>query len=62
MILAQGTTDRNGEYQLDKKVERGVSYSVVVYRDGYETVTADEYEIPADAEDPYVLDATMNRQ
>ncbi|MFN8445329.1 MAG: trypsin-like peptidase domain-containing protein [Caldilineaceae bacterium] len=62
MIYAQGTTDRNGEYQLDKRVERGSAYSIVVYRDGYETVTNDDYEIPADADDPYALDATLQKQ
>lgn len=62
MIYAQGTSDRAGDYQLDKTVERGAIFSIVVYRDGYATVTADDYEIPAEADEPYALDASMQRQ
>jgi len=62
LVYARGTSNRNGEYQLDQQVETGTAYSVVVVQDAYKAVTQDSYHIPADASDPYVLDVTMVRK
>lgn len=62
MVHASGASNRSGEYQLDGKVTAGESYSVVVMHDNFQPVTADDYQIPADASDPYIVDVTMERK
>lgn len=59
MVYANGTSGRNGVYQLDAKVKPGTAYSVVVVHDDYQPILADNYTIPVDAGDPYQLDLTM---
>jgi S1-C subfamily serine protease len=61
LVYAQATSGRNGAYQLDAKVAPGKSYAIVVVHDDYEAIVADDYLIPADADDPYELDMTMQR-
>ncbi len=61
LIFAQGVTGRDGSYQLDKKVERGGVYSVVVYHEKYQLVSEDDYLVPEGSDDPYMLDATMSQ-
>lgn len=62
MVHATGTSDRSGKFQLDAKVTPGASYGVVVVHDDYKPVQVDGYQIPADAENPYELDVTMERR
>ena len=62
MVHASGASNRSGEYQLDGKVTAGESYSVVVMHDNFQPVTADGYQIPVDASDPYIVDVTMERK
>ena len=62
MMHASGTSDRNGEFQLDAKVAPGERYGVIVVHDDYKPIQVDDYEIPADSSDPYELDVTMERR
>ncbi|MCB0052109.1 MAG: hypothetical protein KDE24_21485, partial [Caldilinea sp.] len=62
MVAASGTSARGGKFQLDAKVTPGESYGLVVVHDDYKAVAVDNYEIPADAADPYELDVTMQRK
>jgi S1-C subfamily serine protease len=62
LVHASGTSDRNGDFRLNAKVTPGQSYSVVAVHDRYEPVGQDDFPIPADAHDPYVLDVTMEQK
>jgi hypothetical protein len=62
MMHASGTSGRNGRFQLDAKVTPGERYGVIVVHDDYKPIQVDNYEIPADSEDPYDLDVTMERR
>lgn len=62
LIYARGASNRSGAYQLDKRIETGTAYAVVVVQDDYKAVTQDDYPIPANGVDPYVLDVTMQRK
>ena len=62
LIFAQGVSDDNGEYQLDVKLTPGTAYGVVVYKEGYKIVQADDFEIPIDATNPYEVTVTMERR
>ena len=61
-IHASGHSNRAGDYQLDKRVEGGQSYAVIVVHDGYLPVREDHFQAPPDATDPYVLDVPMQRR
>ena len=62
MVLATGTSNRSGEFQLDAPVTPGERYGVVVIHDDYKPVAVDDYEIPADSTDPYELDVALERK
>ena len=62
MMHASGTSGRKGEFQLDAKVTPGERYGVIVVHDDYKPIQVDDYEIPADSEDPYILDVTLERR
>lgn len=62
LVYAQGVSDEDGFYQLDAKVTPGTTYSVVVYKEGYKLVEADDFEIPVDATNPYEVTVTMERR
>jgi serine protease Do len=59
MIHGTATSNRRGEFQLDNTVIPGEFYGVVVLHDDYEPVATDDWQIPADTLDPYVLEVTM---
>ena len=61
-IYASGTSNSKGEFQLNAKVTPGQRYSVVVAQANYQPISVDDYEIPADASDPYELDVPMERK
>jgi hypothetical protein len=61
-VYGAGTSNRSGEFQLDAQVTPGERYGVVVLHDDYEPVAVDDYEIPADATDPYELDVALERR
>ena len=62
LVFAQGVSDEDGEYQLDKKLTPGTAYGVVVYKEGYKVVAADDFEIPIDATNPYEVTVTMEQR
>ncbi|RLT40287.1 MAG: hypothetical protein DWI57_08730 [Chloroflexi bacterium] len=62
LVFAQGVSDEKGDYQLDKKLTPGTLYAVVAYKEGYKTVSADDFEIPIDATNPYEVTITMERR
>ncbi len=62
LVFASGVTDDDGEYQLDAKLTPGTAYGVVVYKEGYKVVQADDFEIPIDATNPYEVTVTMERR
>jgi hypothetical protein len=61
LIYASGTSNEAGEYQLDARVMPGEQYSIVVIHDDYEPISQDAYLIPSDADDPYELNVTLQR-
>jgi S1-C subfamily serine protease len=61
-VHGAGTSSRSGEFQLDAQVTPGERYGVVVLHDDYKPVAVDDYEIPADATDPYELDVALERK
>ncbi|CAN5798311.1 hypothetical protein BH10CHL1_BH10CHL1_29380 [soil metagenome] len=61
-IYATGSSNSRGEFQLSAKVTPGESYGVVVAQDDYQPITQDDYQIPADASDPYPLNVQMQQK
>jgi Zn-dependent metalloprotease len=61
-ILTLGTTDDNGVFQTQAAVPRGKPYSVIVFARGYRPILSDgEVSIPANASNPYAVDAQIRR-
>lgn len=61
-ILTFGVTDGQGIFQTQAAVPRGQRYSVIVFAAGYRPIVADgEVDIPANAENPYRVDAQLRR-
>ena len=61
-VLTSGTADGNGVYRTEAPVPRGRSYGVIVIAGGYRSVVADDgLRLPADAENPFTVDATIRR-
>ncbi|NWF71345.1 MAG: trypsin-like peptidase domain-containing protein [Chloroflexi bacterium] len=56
-IYALTVTDRNGRFQIDRPLQLGVPYSVLVVADGYLPISADGVEL--DAETPNPLEMTI---
>jgi Zn-dependent metalloprotease len=60
--LTSGTTDRNGLYRTDAPIQRGRAYSVIVIAGDYRSVVADDgLKLPANATNPFAIDATIRR-
>jgi S1-C subfamily serine protease len=62
-LFATATTDRNGNFQIDRPLAREAPYSILFLADGYLPVTADGVEItdethPDDAPIEYVVELT----
>ena len=61
-VLATGTTDAKGYYQSDTAIPTGQTYSVVIIGRGFRPIIADNgVEVPADAKNPFSVDATLRR-
>jgi bacillolysin len=61
-VIATGTTDAKGYYQSDAAIPVGQTYSVVIVGRGFRSIVADDgVEVPADAENPFAVDATLRR-
>ncbi len=62
MVYASGTSTRDGSYQLDRRIETGAHYAVVVVHEEYQSVREERFEVPATAEDPFVVNVPMERR
>ena len=61
-VLTLGVSDGRGFYQTEQPVSRGHTYSVIVIARGYRPIIADDgLEIPANAANPFQIDATLRR-
>jgi hypothetical protein len=60
MVQGTASSNRRGEFQLDSKVSPGEYYSIVVVHDDYQPVSVDDWQIPADTDDPYELEVSMD--
>ncbi|MFN8499925.1 MAG: M4 family metallopeptidase [Anaerolineae bacterium] len=61
-VLATGVADNDGVYQTDAPAPKSQVYSVVVFARGYRPIVADDgVNVPANANNPYSVDATLRR-
>jgi Zn-dependent metalloprotease len=61
-VLTVGTADRQGLLQSEQPIPRGQSYGVIVFARGYRPIVADgEMNVPANASNPYRVDAQLRR-
>lgn len=61
-VLTEAVADSDGVYQTNDAIARGRSYSVIVVAQGYRPILANGgMNIPANAANPYKVDATMRR-
>ncbi len=65
-IYALGTTDRNGEFQLERLLEfstdaRLIPYSVVISADGYLPIELDGFVVDGDTDNPLFLTIYLKR-
>jgi Zn-dependent metalloprotease len=61
-VLTLGTSDREGIYRTQAAVPRNQGYSVIIIARGYRPILSDgEVAIPANATNPYRVDAEMRR-
>ncbi len=61
-VIASGVSDASGFYRTDVAVPRGKTYSAIVIARGYRSIVADDgIDVPADATNPYQVDATMRK-
>jgi hypothetical protein len=61
-VLATGTTDAKGYYRSDKAIPIGRTYSIVIIGRGFRPIVADDgVDIPANASNPFAVDATLRR-
>jgi hypothetical protein len=61
MVHGTANSNRNGDYQLDNTVVPGELYSIVVVHDDYQPVAVDDWQIPEETGDPYILDIGLER-
>ena len=61
-IYAFGTADASGNYQLDKPLPRGQSYSMASLAKNYRSVTDDGIEITADMESPREVNISLRKR
>jgi Zn-dependent metalloprotease len=61
-VLTYGVSDQRGQYQTQQAIPIGQTYSVIVVGNGYRPVIADNgMQVPGDATNPFVVDATLRR-
>lgn len=61
-VLTFGVSDRSGKYQTEAAVPIGQTYSVIVIANGYRPIVADGgMQVPGNATNPFVVDATLRR-
>jgi len=61
-IIASAVTDAAGLYQTDVALPVGRAYSVIIIASGFRPIVADDgIEIPANAENPFPVNASMRK-
>jgi hypothetical protein len=60
-VYTMATTDRNGRFQLERPLQLGLPYSVIVVADGYLTVSADGVELDEETENPLEVVIVMTK-
>lgn len=60
-VYAIGTTDRNGRFQLDRPLQFGSPYSVVIAADGYLPVNADGIIVDEETENPVQVTIALTK-
>jgi hypothetical protein len=58
-VFTGGQTDKKGRFVCDQKLERNVTYSVVVAAKGYQPIVVDDFTIDSQQEDPVDLTIKM---
>ncbi len=62
LIYAQGATLADGSFQLNKRVETGRTYAVLVIHEEYQPARDEAWAVPAGASDPWPLAVTLQRR
>ena len=60
-IYAIATTDRNGNFQVDRLLDFDTPYSVIVAAEGYLPITADGFELDRTMPNPFDLVIPLTR-
>jgi hypothetical protein len=60
-IYAIGTTDRNGYFQLNRPLQFGAPYSVIISAEGYLTIAADAVVVDEDTPNPVQVIVPLTR-
>jgi hypothetical protein len=59
LIYAQGATTADGSFQLNRRVETGRSYAVLVIHEEYQSAREEAWVVPAGAADPWRLEVEL---
>jgi hypothetical protein len=61
-VIAAAVSDSNGIYQTDVALPVGNTYSAIIIASGFRPIVADDgITIPANAENPFTVDATLRK-
>jgi hypothetical protein len=60
-VYAAATTDRNGNFQVDRLLAYDTPYSVIIAADGYLPITADGFELSVNTPNPFDLVIPLTR-
>lgn len=60
-VFSSGKTDSKGQFALENQVPTGTAMPWIIGAKGYKLVYQQDYEIPADSEDPFVLNIALER-
>ncbi len=61
-VYAISTTDRNGNFQLDRLLQYDTPYSLVIYAEGYLPITQDGIMVDTDIENPLEVRIPLTRE
>ena len=61
-VYAISTTDRNGEFQLDRLLQYEAPYSLVIYAEGYLPIEQDGIVVDADSDNPLEVRIPLTRE
>jgi hypothetical protein len=60
-VFAGAVTDRHGRFQLDRLLEYGAPYSVIIEVEGFLPIRADGIEVDLDTENPLEITIPLTR-